>query len=103
MRKISVTEYLNYEGGKFSKSRGTGVFGDGAIASGIPADVFRYACSPCQCTCGHLDICSFTVILDLLLVVPRPSLFRVNSRPNNTVSETSPRCLVCIPQPVLVD
>eukprot|EP00892_Ulva_mutabilis_P010326 jgi/Ulvmu1/7666/UM038_0095.1 len=42
MRKISVTEYLNYEGGKFSKSRGTGVFGDGAIASGIPCDIFRY-------------------------------------------------------------
>jgi methionyl-tRNA synthetase len=48
MRKISVTEYLNYEGGKFSKSRGTGVFGDGAIASGIPSDVFRYASSPCM-------------------------------------------------------
>ena len=46
MRKISVTEYLNYEGGKFSKSRGTGVFGDGAIASGIASDVFRYATSP---------------------------------------------------------
>ncbi len=26
MRSISVTEYLNYEGGKFSKSRGTGAF-----------------------------------------------------------------------------
>jgi len=24
MSNISVTEYLNYEGGKFSKSRGTG-------------------------------------------------------------------------------
>lgn len=24
MKNISVTEYLNYEGGKFSKSRGTG-------------------------------------------------------------------------------
>jgi methionyl-tRNA synthetase len=24
MKSISVTEYLNYEGGKFSKSRGTG-------------------------------------------------------------------------------
>ncbi|MEM2909341.1 MAG: methionine--tRNA ligase [Candidatus Bilamarchaeaceae archaeon] len=39
---ISTTEYLNYEGGKFSKSRGIGVFGDGAMASGIPADVWRY-------------------------------------------------------------
>lgn len=28
MQSISVTEYLNYEGGKFSKSRGTGEHGD---------------------------------------------------------------------------
>ena len=27
MRSISVTEYLNYEGGKFSKSRGVGEHG----------------------------------------------------------------------------
>ncbi len=40
--KISSTEYLNYEDGKFSKSRGIGVFGDDAIETGIPADVFRY-------------------------------------------------------------
>jgi len=39
---ISVNEYLNYEGGMFSKSRGIGVFGDDAIESGIPADVWRY-------------------------------------------------------------
>lgn len=39
---ISATEYLNYENGQFSKSRGTGVFGDNAKESGIPADVFRY-------------------------------------------------------------
>jgi methionyl-tRNA synthetase len=42
MRNISVTEYLNYEGGKFSKSRGTGVFGNDAQLTGIPADVWRY-------------------------------------------------------------
>ncbi len=39
---INTTEYLNYEGGKFSKSRGVGVFGDDAMKSGIPADVWRY-------------------------------------------------------------
>lgn len=39
---LSVTEYLNYEHTKFSKSRGVGVFGDNAQDSGIPADVFRY-------------------------------------------------------------
>ncbi len=39
---ISVNEYLNYEGGMFSKSRGVGVFGDNARESGIPADMWRY-------------------------------------------------------------
>lgn len=39
---ISVTEYLNYEGGKFSKSRGTGVFGSDAKDTGIPVEVWRY-------------------------------------------------------------
>lgn len=42
LHHINSTEYLNYEGGKFSKSQGTGVFGDDAIESGIPADVWRY-------------------------------------------------------------
>ncbi|GFR44727.1 hypothetical protein Agub_g6053, partial [Astrephomene gubernaculifera] len=42
MRSISVTEYLNYEGGKFSKSRGTGVFGNQAQDTGIPVEVWRY-------------------------------------------------------------
>jgi len=40
--KLSVTEYLTYESGKFSKSRNTGVFGDGAMATGIPSEVWRY-------------------------------------------------------------
>lgn len=35
-------EYLNYEDGKFSKSRGIGVFGDNAKETGIPADIFRF-------------------------------------------------------------
>lgn len=39
---LNSTEYLNYEGGKFSKSRGTGVFGSDARDSGIPAAVWRY-------------------------------------------------------------
>ena len=56
LRSISTTEYLNYEGkkklkyprftpyqgGKFSKSRGTGVFGNDAKSSGIPSEVWRY-------------------------------------------------------------
>jgi methionyl-tRNA synthetase len=39
---LSTTEFLNYEGGKFSKSRHVGVFGDDAMASGVPSDVWRY-------------------------------------------------------------
>ncbi|KAH3776066.1 hypothetical protein DPMN_177479 [Dreissena polymorpha] len=39
---MSATEYLNYEDGKFSKSRGTGVFGDQARDTGIPADIYRF-------------------------------------------------------------
>lgn len=38
MKSISVTEYLNYEGGKFSKSRGVGVFGSDAKETGIPVE-----------------------------------------------------------------
>lgn len=42
LKQISVTEYLNYEDGKFSKSRGVGVFGNDARDTEIPADVWRY-------------------------------------------------------------
>ena len=34
-------DWLQYEGTKFSKSRGTGVFGDQAVETGIPCDIFR--------------------------------------------------------------
>ena len=42
LKTISSTEYLNYEDIKFSKSRGTGVFGDHVKETGIEADLFRY-------------------------------------------------------------
>jgi methionyl-tRNA synthetase len=42
LHHIDSTEYLNYEDGKFSKTDGTGVFGDTAKETGIPADVWRY-------------------------------------------------------------
>lgn len=35
-------EYLNYEGGKFSKSKNRGVFGPAARETGIPVAVWRY-------------------------------------------------------------
>ena len=39
---LSTTEYLQYEGGKFSKSRGLGVFGNNAQEIGVPPSVWRY-------------------------------------------------------------
>ncbi|PGH06057.1 methionine-tRNA ligase [Blastomyces parvus] len=39
---LATTDYLTYEGGKFSKSRGIGVFGDSAQQTGVSADVWRY-------------------------------------------------------------
>ncbi|KDP26365.1 hypothetical protein JCGZ_17523 [Jatropha curcas] len=42
MKSISVTEYLNYESGKFSKSKGVGVFGNDAKDTEQPAEVWRY-------------------------------------------------------------
>ncbi|PVH93681.1 methionyl-tRNA synthetase [Periconia macrospinosa] len=42
LHHLSTTDYLTYEGGKFSKSRGIGVFGDSARKTGVPSDVWRY-------------------------------------------------------------
>ncbi|PVU88346.1 hypothetical protein BB559_005607 [Furculomyces boomerangus] len=42
LHHISTTEYLNYESGKFSKSRGIGVFGNSAKDTGVDVDVWRY-------------------------------------------------------------
>ncbi len=41
LHHMSSTEYMNYEAGKFSKSKGVGVFGNDAKDTGIPADVWR--------------------------------------------------------------
>jgi len=42
LHHMSSTEYLNYEAGKFSKSKGIGVFGNDAMDTGIPADIWRF-------------------------------------------------------------
>ena len=42
LHHMSSTEYMNYEGGKFSKSKGVGVFGNDARDTGIPADIWRF-------------------------------------------------------------
>lgn len=40
--KIIVTEYLNYQKQKFSKSRGIGVFGDQCQSTEITSDTWRF-------------------------------------------------------------
>jgi methionyl-tRNA synthetase len=42
LHHLSTTDYLTYEGGKFSKGRGVGVFGDSAQKTGVPSDVWRF-------------------------------------------------------------
>lgn len=42
LHRLSTTEYLNYEDGKFSKSRGIGVFGNQVEEVGISPSVWRY-------------------------------------------------------------
>ncbi|MGM0431233.1 MAG: methionine--tRNA ligase [Spirochaetota bacterium] len=42
LHHMSSSEYLNYETGKFSKSKGSGVFGNDVQDTGIPADVWRF-------------------------------------------------------------
>ncbi|MBN1785900.1 MAG: methionine--tRNA ligase [Candidatus Methanofastidiosa archaeon] len=42
VHQLSSTEYLNYEGGAFSKSRNRGIFGTDVLNSKIPVDVWRY-------------------------------------------------------------
>ena len=39
---LNTTEYLQYEGGKFSKSRNVGVFGNNAKDTGISPSIWRY-------------------------------------------------------------
>ncbi|KAM0748825.1 methionyl-tRNA synthetase [Meredithblackwellia eburnea MCA 4105] len=42
LNSISTTEYLQYEGTKFSKSKNVGVFGQNARSTGVQASVWRY-------------------------------------------------------------
>ncbi|HKL59458.1 MAG TPA: methionine--tRNA ligase [Sphaerochaeta sp.] len=42
LHHMSSTEYLNYEGGKFSKSLGIGIFGNDVQDTGIPVDAWRF-------------------------------------------------------------
>ncbi len=42
LHHMSSSEYLNYEGGKFSKSKGMGIFGNDVQETGIVADIWRF-------------------------------------------------------------
>ena len=57
MKNISVTEYLNYEGTQFSKSRGVGVFGNDAQETGIPVEVCLSLLASCVSYLASRDSC----------------------------------------------
>ena len=67
---MSSTEFLNYESGKFSKSKGTGVFGSDAKESGIPSDgmemvdICENMCKS-RSTCYRLEIQALDELLKL--------------------------------------
>ena len=42
LHHVSTTEFLNYEDGKFSKSRGIGVFGNNVQDTGLSVNLWRY-------------------------------------------------------------
>lgn len=42
VHKLSAADYLNYEGGKFSKSKKVGVFGNNVQDTGIDPDIWRF-------------------------------------------------------------
>ena len=46
LNQLSTTEFLNYEGTKFSKSNNMGVFGDHAMDTGIPQEVRAHTVVP---------------------------------------------------------
>jgi hypothetical protein len=62
MKNISVTEYLNYEGGKFSKSRGTG-------EREVLSELVRKSVV-CMLMCRH----TFNTVQHLIERLPAPQL-----------------------------
>ncbi len=52
---LSTTDYLTYEGGKFSKGRVIGVFGDSAQKTGVPSDVWRFFLLSIRPETGHSE------------------------------------------------
>lgn len=55
LHHLSATDYLMYEGGKFSKGRGVGVFGDSVQQTGVPADVWRFYLLSCRPETGDSE------------------------------------------------
>ncbi|KAK4188328.1 methionyl-tRNA synthetase [Podospora australis] len=55
LHHLSTTDYLTYEGGKFSKSRGIGVFGDSARESEVPSDIWRFYLLYCRPETGDSE------------------------------------------------
>ncbi|KAH6843495.1 tRNA synthetases class I (M)-domain-containing protein [Chaetomium sp. MPI-CAGE-AT-0009] len=52
---FSTTDFLTYEGKKFSKSRGVGVFADSVQQTGVPPDVWRFYLLSCRPETGDTE------------------------------------------------
>lgn len=52
---LSTTDFLTYEGEKFSKSRGVGVFGDSVQQTDVPPDVWRFYLLSCRPETGDVE------------------------------------------------
>lgn len=83
MKNISVTEYLNYEGGKFSKGRNIGVFGDDAKKTGIPPEVVstlrKNLVDISECQAGSTAVGCFDSVLLRRLITTNSCEIGVNS------------------------
>jgi methionyl-tRNA synthetase len=55
LHHLSATDYLMYEGDKFSKGRGIGVFGDSVQHTGVSADVWRFYLLSCRPETGDSE------------------------------------------------
>ncbi|UPK97978.1 hypothetical protein LCI18_008913 [Fusarium solani-melongenae] len=55
IHRISTTKYLNYEGGKFSKSRGVSIFSNQIHDIGVPIDIWRYISLPPSSSITHFS------------------------------------------------
>ena len=79
-----IPEFLNYENGKFSKSKNRGVFGPAAKETGVPSDVWRYYLLSTRPETGDAMF-SWSEFVNATLHIGRSVLiWSIRSRPTTT-------------------